>query len=133
MVLQRNYNPGAFQSLVMVPFGVWLIVRSFEIRFLPLCVLNGILGHVVFAAVGINLIFRFGVAAPTEILWCIVAGFVQPLLIVAATGDVLQRMLRSDIAYSAAGTASKALRGENVNAVDDSSRTSEAGWASEDC
>jgi len=96
MILTQEYNPGVFQSLVMVPLGIWLIVRRFETKFLPVCILNGILAHIIFAAVGINIIFHLGAAEETEILWCIVAGFVQPLLIVAITGDVLQKMLRSE-------------------------------------
>lgn len=95
MVLTQEYNPGVFQSLIMVPMGVWLIVRSFETKFLPVCILSGILAHIIFAAVGINFIFRLGASEHTEILWCIVAGFVQPLLIVATAGDKLLKMLRS--------------------------------------
>eukprot|EP00929_Paragymnodinium_shiwhaense_P120456 TRINITY_DN92408_c0_g1_i1.p1 TRINITY_DN92408_c0_g1~~TRINITY_DN92408_c0_g1_i1.p1 ORF type:complete len:176 (-),score=3.41 TRINITY_DN92408_c0_g1_i1:265-747(-) len=75
------YNPGVAQSLIMVPLGVFIILRRFYPSFLLACIINGILGHVVFAAIGANLIIRFGLPDFVHFFFCIVCSFVQPLVL----------------------------------------------------
>ena len=53
-LLTSSYNPGVVQSLVMVPFGIWIILGSGR----PiLCLLNGIVSHAMLA-IGVNIVFR---------------------------------------------------------------------------
>merc|ERR1712157_614646 len=53
-LLTSPYNPGVVQSLVMVPFGIWIILGSGR----PiLCLLNGIVSHAMLA-IGVNIVFR---------------------------------------------------------------------------
>lgn len=76
--LTSSYNPGVVQSIVMVPLGIRVILRSGR----PLlCIANGIVSHAALI-LGINFLFRFHTdEALTMSIFIGIAGFVVPLII----------------------------------------------------
>ena len=77
-VLTSSYNPGAFQSLFMVPLGIYIIRKSDR----PwLCIANGILMHLILV-MSVNIIFRFHTdEAFTMSAMMVFASLVLPLAI----------------------------------------------------
>lgn len=77
-VLTSSYNPGAFQSLFMVPLGIYIIRKSER----PLlCIANGILMHLILI-MSVNIIFRFHTdEAITMSGFMLLASLVLPLAI----------------------------------------------------
>mmetsp|Transcript_13230 Transcript_13230/g.30035 ORF Transcript_13230/g.30035 Transcript_13230/m.30035 type:complete len:287 (-) Transcript_13230:87-947(-) len=67
-----SYNPGALQSLMMVPMGILLTTRC-GLKYFGLCMLCGALAHIIMFAIGINLVLKVGLPAPVEaalVLFC---------------------------------------------------------------
>mmetsp|Transcript_172863 Transcript_172863/g.548877 ORF Transcript_172863/g.548877 Transcript_172863/m.548877 type:complete len:271 (-) Transcript_172863:258-1070(-) len=78
-LLTQEYNPGFVQSLVMVPSGLVLMAR-YGRRCVALCMLSGVLFHVVSFGLGINLVLRTGCSEVVVAVLCALCSSVQPLL-----------------------------------------------------
>ena len=72
-----SYNPGAVQSFVMVPIGIYIIRASGR----PwLCMANGLFAHILAFGVGINLMYRAQLPeAATTIAFNLLGGVALPL------------------------------------------------------
>ena len=79
MVLTQSYNPGAVQSAIMVPLGVYIILGSQR----PLlCLGVGVLFHVIGFGIGINLVIRLGFPeVPTIVTLTTLVGLGMPLTV----------------------------------------------------
>lgn len=79
-IFTRAYNPGAFQSIFMVGTGAFFLSKGGP-QFFAVCMLCGILFHLVCFGIGINLILMFEFPVETEFLLCFVQASVVPLLL----------------------------------------------------
>lgn len=81
VVLSGSYNPGSVQSAVMVPLGLYIIFHSQRPK---LCLVYGLVFHILAFGVGINLVLRAGFPeTPTTIAMNLLASLVLPLAISA--------------------------------------------------
>ena len=76
--LLAGYNPGAAQSIFMAAFGLYAITRE-GFTLAVLCLLNGVILHVVCFGVGMNLILKAQVPEEVEMLLCLICSSAVPL------------------------------------------------------
>jgi len=79
MVLTLTYNPGSIQSMCMVPVGMFLISRCASRKFFAVCIVNGILVHVICFGIGINLVFKCGFPPVTVGVLGVLTNTIMPL------------------------------------------------------
>jgi len=79
VLLTQSYNPGAVQSVIMVPLGLYIIWGTKR----PwLCLANGLAFHVLAFGIGINLVLRgHAPEAATTIAFNVLAALLLPLAI----------------------------------------------------
>lgn len=78
--LVSGYNPGAFQSVFMAGFGIFVMAKAGK-KYFVCCMICGGLFHLISFGIGVNLLILYGMPEEGVAVMCILTSSALPLLV----------------------------------------------------